>query len=68
MFRLINKCRKGNVIKTARVFAPVYHVFFLKGILEQDFSDIYLITFFGDGNFGNTSAMTVIFLLKMFKI
>ena len=68
MFRLINKCRKGNVIKAARVFAPVYHVFFLKGILEQDFSDIYLITFFGDGNFGNTSSMMVIFLLKMLKI
>ena len=68
MFRLINKCRKGNVIKTARVFAPVYHVFVLKGILEQDFSDIYLITFFGDGNFGNTSAIRVIVFLEMFKI
>ena len=67
MFRLINKCRKGNVIKTARVFALVYHVFFLKGILEQDFSDIYLITFFGDGNFGNTSAMGVIFFWKSSK-
>ena len=33
----------------------------LKCILKREFSDIYLITFFGDGNFENTSAMRVIF-------
>ena len=34
---------------------------------ELDFSDIYVIPFFGDGNFENTSAMMVIFFLKVFK-
>ena len=36
--------------------------------LKQDFTGIYLITFFGDGDLGNTWAMRVIFFLKMFKI
>ena len=36
--------------------------------LKRDFTGIFLITFFGDGNLGTTSAMRVIFLLKMFKI
>ena len=36
--------------------------------LKRDFTGIYLITFFGDGDLGTTSAMRVIFFLKMFKI
>ena len=36
--------------------------------LKRDFTGIYLITFFGDGDLGNTSAVRVIFFLKMFKI
>ena len=39
-----------------------------KGLLKRDFSDISLATFFGIANFGNTSAMRVIFFLKVFKI
>ena len=38
-----------------------------KGILKPDFSDIYLIPFFGDGNFGKKLAMGVIFFLKKKK-
>ena len=34
---------------------------------KRDFTDIYLITFFGDVNFGNTLAMTVIFFPKLSK-
>ena len=36
--------------------------------LKRDFTGIYLITFFGDGDLGTTSAMRGIFFLKMFKI
>ena len=39
-----------------------------KDPLKQDFLDIDLTTFFGVSNFGNTSAMRVIFSLKIFKI
>ena len=38
------------------------------GLQKQDFLDIYLTTVFGVRNFKNTSAMSVIFLFKMFKI
>ena len=34
---------------------------------KRDLTDIYLITFFGDVNFGNTLAMTVIFFSKLSK-
>ena len=37
-------------------------------LLKEGSSDIYLTTFFGVYNFGNTSAMRVTFHLKMFKI
>ena len=43
-------------------------ILFVEGHSELDFYDIYLITFFGDGNFGNTLAMRVIFFLKMLNI
>ena len=36
--------------------------------LRRDFLDVDLTTFFGVTNFRNTSAMRVIFFLKMFKI
>ena len=41
---------------------------FRKGPVKKDFSAIYLITFFGVRNFRNTSAMRVIFYVKMLKI
>ena len=41
---------------------------FSKGPLKCDFLDIYLTTFFGIRNFGNTTAMWVIFFLKGLKI
>ena len=45
-----------------------FAMFFLKRPLKRHFTDIYLLTFFGDGNLGNTSAMRVIFFLKMCEI
>ena len=35
--------------------------------LKRDFTGIYLITFFGEGDLETTLAMRVIFHLKMFK-
>ena len=34
---------------------------------KREFIDNHFVTYFGVFNFGNTSAMGVIFLLKMFK-
>ena len=59
-FTVINKYAK-------RVWAQL-PCCFSKGPLKKDFLNIYLITFFGVRNFGNTSAMRVIFFLKIFKI
>ena len=42
--------------------------FLSKDCLSWNFLDIYLTTFFGVHKFKNTSAMRVIFFLKMFKI
>ena len=39
-----------------------------KGPLKRDFLDIYLTTLFGIRNLGNTSAMRVVFFLKVYKI
>ena len=39
-----------------------------KGPLKRDFLDNYVTTFLGVRNFGNTSAMRVIFFAKMFNI
>ena len=36
--------------------------------MKRDFLDIYLTTVFGVGKFKNTSAMRVIFFLKMLKL
>ena len=41
--------------------------YFSKDPLKQDFLDIYLATLFGVRKFKNTSAIRVIFFLKMFK-
>ena len=60
----MDKYAKVAVVKILAVFWPVCHVTFLK----RDFFDIDLTTFFGIRNFGNTCAMKVIFLFKMFKI
>ena len=38
-----------------------------KGPLKRDILDIYLKTFFRMRNFGNKSAMRVVFLLKLFQ-
>ena len=43
-----------------------YH--FSNSPLKRDFLGFYLTTFFGVRKFKNTSAMRVIFFLKMFKI
>ena len=39
-----------------------------KGALKRDFLDIYLTMYFGVPELKNTSAMIVIFFLKMFQI
>ena len=36
-----------------------------KGLLNRDFLDIYLTTFFGVRNFGNKSAMKVLFFANV---
>ena len=45
-----------------------FAMFFVEVPFKRDFTDIYRITFFGDGNLGNTSAMRIIFFSGMFKI
>ena len=45
-----------------------FTMFLSKYDLRQEFLDIYLITFWGVRNFGNTSSMRVMFFLKIFKI
>ena len=40
----------------------------VKGGLKREFIDIYLIMFFGVRNFGNKSAMTVIFFLFFLNV
>ena len=43
--------------------------YYLSQALQKgDFLDIYLTTFFGVSKFENTSAMRVIFFLKIFKM
>ena len=38
-----------------------FAMFLWKRPFKRDITDIYRVTFFGDGNFGNTSAVRVIF-------
>ena len=56
-------CRSALNSVSARL--PCY---LSKRPLKRDFLDIYLTTSFGVPKFKNTSAMRVIFFLKMFKI
>ena len=44
-----------------------FAMFLWKRPFKRDITHIYRVTFFGDGNFGNTSAVRVIFFLKLFK-
>ena len=48
--------------------SPPLPCYFSKNPLKEEFLDIYLTTFFGVDKFKNTSAMRVIFFLKIFKI
>ena len=45
-----------------------FAMFFLKGLLKRNFTDIYLLTFFGDGNLGTTSAMRDIFFQNVLNL
>ena len=45
-----------------------FAMFLVEDTYKTGFTGIYLIAFFGAGNLGKTSAMRVIFFLKMFKI
>ena len=67
MSQVMNKYYKGTVVRIQQSLGA-FAIFFLTRPLKRHFTDIYLLTFFGDGNLGNTSAMRVIFFLKMFKI
>ena len=42
----------------------LFTMLLVEGSYERDFLDIYLITFFGVRNCGNTSAMRVMFFFK----
>ena len=63
----MEKYGKGSVVDISTVFGR-YCRFLLKRPLKRDFTDIYRITFLGDGNLGNASARRVIYFLKMCKI
>ena len=65
VFTGINKYGKDHVVQISTVIRPIYHV---KGPLKRDFLDIYLTTLIRVRQFKNTSAMRLIFFLKMFKI
>ena len=48
-------------MQISTVYWPLLPCFLRKKPFKRDLTEIYLITFFGDGNFGNTSAMRIIF-------
>ena len=56
-------CRSGFNSFSARL--PCY---LPKGLLKRDFLDSYLSTFFALLQFENTSAMRVMFFLKIFRV
>ena len=56
---VINKYGKGGVLQILTISTDP---------LKYDFLGIHLIMFFGVGNLGHTSAMGVIFFLKMFQL
>ena len=63
----IKKYGKGSVVQISTVFVPFLPCLLWKKPLKRDFTDIHLMTFFGDGNLRNTSAMRVIFVWKSSK-
>ena len=65
---MINKHGKSCVIWDISTFWSHLPCFLWKGPLKRDFVDIYLTTFFGIINFGNTSAMRVIFFWNCWKL
>ena len=64
---VINKHGKRGVIQNSALFDPIYPCCLSKDLLIRDFLDIYLTTFLGIHNFGNTSAMRVNFFWKCSK-
>ena len=52
---------------TFQHFSPRLACYLSKSHLKRDFLDIYITTFCGIPKFENTSAMSVIFVLKTFK-
>ena len=64
---MINKFGKGAVVKNLSVWARL-SCYLSKCPLKRDFLEIFLTTFFGVRKFKNTSAMRVIYFLKIFKI
>ena len=57
---MINKHSKVSGVQISTVFGPIYHAACRKVHYKRDFLNIKLTTFFGVGNFANTSAMRVI--------
>ena len=52
----MNKYGKGTVMQISTVYWVLLPCFLWKRPFKRDFTGIYRITFFGDGNLGNTSA------------
>ena len=67
-FTVINIFGKGRVVQTPTVFGPIYHIACERVVWNGTNLDIYQTPFLGVRNFGNPSAMRVIFCQKMFKI
>ena len=66
-FTVINIYGQIALVHISTVLQRVLPCYLSNSPLKWDFLDIDLITFFGVGQFKSTSAMRVIFLLKMFK-
>ena len=66
-FTVINEYGKRAAVETESVFRSVYHVACGWFISNRFFFHIYLSTFFGVRNFGNTEAMRVILFWKCSK-
>ena len=60
-FTVINEYGKGVAVQIWTVFGPIYHVACGRVLWNGNFLDIYLTKFFGVRNFGNATAMSVIF-------
>ena len=62
-FTVINKYGKDGAVPLQQCFVPLT-CRLSKGPMKRDFLEIWLTTFFGVRNFGNKSAMKVIFFWK----